>query len=401
MLGRLPALRNRLKNSLTPFVAMMAFANGTIMHHADIAITGARVADSTVGSAAIRVGASSNFRTIQALRAIAALLVVVYHAFDMWGGRIDSSAPGVGWTNGAAGVDIFFIISGFVMVVSSRRIISQPHAWWTFIQDRIVRIVPLYWLLTTAKLLIVFFFADLALRSSLDFDFVAQSYLFFPVVDGAGHFRPLLPVGWTLTYEFLFYALFALALGLRVDALRVLIPGLGLFVFVALFRTESWPAWTILFNTIVIEFIFGVMLAKVALRAWLPSTVVAVCLLTVGSALILIVPESSEKLRALTWGVPALAIVASAVSLESRLAAALPRWLLMLGDASYSIYLTHGFVLPVLGLLFVYFHWTGLPAEALMVLGSLVASSMVGTAVYTFLEKPVMGSLKRRASAHM
>ena len=50
---------------------------------------------------------------------------------------------------------------------------------------------------------------------------------------------------------------------MRVDVLRVLVPGLGLFVIVALFRREGWPAWTILFNTIVVEFIFGVVLAKI------------------------------------------------------------------------------------------------------------------------------------------
>ena len=105
------------------------------------------------------------------------------------------------------------------MGVSSRRIASLPRAWWTSIQHRIVRIVPLYWFLTTAKLILVFLFADLALRSSLDFDYVAGSYLFFPVVDGAGHFRPLLPVGWTLTYEFLFYFLFATGLPAQVLAI--------------------------------------------------------------------------------------------------------------------------------------------------------------------------------------
>ena len=196
--------------------------------------------------------AASSFLTVQALRAIAALLVVVYHVFDMWALRMDPSAPGTGWVNGAAGVDIFFVISGFVMVVSSRRLATQPRAWRTFIQHRIVRIVPLYWLLTTAKLLLVFFLADLALRSNLEFDYVARSYLFLPVVDGAGHFRPLLPVGWTLTYEFVFYLLFALALALRVDVLRVLVPGLGLFVVPALFRREagrlgpscSTPSWS-------------------------------------------------------------------------------------------------------------------------------------------------------------
>ena len=257
--------------------------------------------------------------------------------------------------------------------------------------------MPLYWLLTTAKLVLVFFLADLALRSSLDFDYVARSYLFFPVVDSAGHFRPLLPVGWTLTYEFLFYLLFALALALRVDVLRVLVPGLGLFVVVALLRAGSWPAWTILFNTIVIEFIFGVVLAKLTLRGWFLPAAVAACLVVAGFAFILVVPESSESLRVLTWGVPALGIVAGAVFLERHIGSALPRWLLALGDASYSIYLTHGFIVPLLGLAFVYFHWTSLSAETFVVLGCLVASSIVGWVVYMVVEKPILLSLKRRS----
>ena len=148
----------------------------------------------------------------------------------------------------------------------------------------------------------------------------------------------MLPVGWTLTYEFLFYLLFTLALALRVDVLRVLVPGLGLFVIVALFRREGWPAWTILFNTIVVEFIFGVVLAKLLLRGWVLPNAAAACLVVAGFALILAVPETSESLRVLTWGVPALAIVAGAVCLERRVATMLPRWLLVLGDASYSIY---------------------------------------------------------------
>jgi exopolysaccharide production protein ExoZ len=158
------------------------------MHHADIAIAGGVLAGSTAGPADTRAVASSNFFTIQALRAVAALLVVVYHAFDMWGARISTAAPGTAWANGAAGVDIFFVVSGFVMVVSSRRLAFQPRACSTFIQHRIVRIVPLYWLLTTVKLVLVFFFADLALRSNLDLAYVARSYLFFPLVDAAGHF---------------------------------------------------------------------------------------------------------------------------------------------------------------------------------------------------------------------
>jgi peptidoglycan/LPS O-acetylase OafA/YrhL len=351
------------------------------------------------GPAKAPVIASKNYLTVQALRAVAALLVVVYHALDMWGLRIDSAAPGLWWTNGAAGVDIFFVISGFVMVVSSCRMTSQPHAWRTFIRHRVVRIVPLYWLLTTAKLALVFLFADLALRSGIDLDYIARSYLFFPVVDSASHFRPLLPVGWTLTYEFLFYLMFTLALALHVDVLRVLVPGLGLFAIVALFKTQSWPAWTILFNTIVVEFIFGVVLAKLILRGWQLPAPIAAALVVAGFALILTVPEGSESLRTLTWGLPALAIVAGAVSLERHVAGAIPRWLLALGDASYSIYLTHGFIVPVIGLVFIAFHWTGVLAEALAIVACLAAGSIVGWLVYLVVERPMMHSLKRRAIA--
>jgi len=347
----------------------------------------------------VHAAASSSFLTVQALRAIAALLVVVYHAFDMWALRMDPSAPGIKWVNGAAGVDIFFVISGFVMVVASRRLAPQPRAWRTFMQHRIVRILPLYWLLTTAKLILVFFLADLALRSSLDLDYVVGSYLFLPVVDGAGHFRPLLPVGWTLTYEFVFYLLFALALALRVDVVRVLVPGLGLFVVVAVFRREGWPPWTILFDTIVVEFIFGVVLARLVLSGWRLPEAVAAIFVVAGFALILVVPEGPQNLRTLTWGLPALAIVAGAVSLEKRAATMLPRRLLALGDASYSIYLTHGFVVPVIGLVFAYLRWTSLAAEAVAVLACLFTGLIVGTLAYTAVERPIKLLLRPRATA--
>jgi peptidoglycan/LPS O-acetylase OafA/YrhL len=118
----------------------------------------------------------------------------------------------VNWENGAAGVDIFFIISGFVMVISSRRFVDRAGTWLIFLRHRAVRIVPLYWLLTTVKIIAVAILGGVVLRTGLGFNFVTGSYLFLPVTDSAGHFRPVLPVGWTLTYEFLFYLLFAAAL---------------------------------------------------------------------------------------------------------------------------------------------------------------------------------------------
>ena len=338
---------------------------------------------------------TANFLTIQALRAVAALLVVLLHAFETWGERVDPAAPGVNWENGAAGVDIFFIISGFVMVISSRRLVDQAGGWLIFLRHRVARIVPLYWLLTTAKILAVVVFGGFVLRTGLDFNFVAGSYLFLPVTDSAGHFRPVLPVGWTLTYEFLFYLLFAAALAMRIDVLRVIIPGLGLIAIAALARTEAWPAWTILFDTIVMEFVFGVMLAKWTLRGFrLPPAIAGVFILF-GFGLILIVPMISENARVLTWGIPAFVIVAGAVSLEPFVAPALPRWLLTLGDASYSIYLSHGFLLPALGILVSRIVSPSLWTEGPTIILWLIVSSIAGWIVFILIESPMLHALRR------
>ena len=336
-----------------------------------------------------------SFHTIQALRAVAALLVVLYHAFELWGLRVDPAAPGVKWTNGASGVDIFFAISGFVMVISSRRLVDRPGGWRAFFWHRVIRIVPLYWMLTTLKIVGVVLLPAIILRTSLDFYSVAASYLFLPVVDTAGHFRPVLPVGWTLTYEFLFYLLFAAALALRTDVLRIIVPGLGLIAGVALFRSETWPDWTVLFNTIVLEFIFGVVLAQWTLRGFRLPPAIAAAFVVGGFVAILVMPMGSENLRVLTWGLPAFAIVAGAVSLEPLVSPSLPRWMLALGDASYSIYLGHGFVLPTPMLLMGKFASPGLWAEGSTIMLCLATSSIAGWVLFVLVENPMLRFLRR------
>jgi peptidoglycan/LPS O-acetylase OafA/YrhL len=211
----------------------------------------------------------------------------------------------------------------------------------------------------------------------------------------------VLPVGWTLTYEFLFYLLFATALAIRVDVLAVAIPGLGLIAVAALERTETWPAWTILFDTIVLEFVFGVALARWTLRGSRLPPAIAAAFVLVGFAVILIVPLESENLRFLTWGIPAFAIVLGAVSLEPLVARKLPRWMLTLGDASYSIYLSHGFVLPALMLVIGSVVSPGLWTEMLTIILCLLLSSIAGWAVFLWIENPMLRILRPQARSNI
>lgn len=338
----------------------------------------------------------STYLTVQALRAIAALMVVVFHALEVWGERINPGAPGVDWENGAAGVDIFFVISGFVMIVAARRLVRDPLGWVKFLRHRIERIVPLYWLLTTAKLAAVMILPALAVRTSMDPGFIAGSYLFMPVIDHAGNFRPLIPMGWTLTYEFLFYLMFALALALRTEIFRVIVPGLGVIAALALFRQASWPAWTILFGTIVLEFIFGVILAKLTLARYRLSPRAAVAMFAAGVVAIMAAPMISDNLRVLMWGIPAFAIVAGTVSLEPIVARKLPGWLLHLGDASYSIYLGHGFLVPAFVLIVGKTLPGGVAAEVLAAALCLFGSAAIGWLLHRWIEQPLLRLSKPR-----
>jgi peptidoglycan/LPS O-acetylase OafA/YrhL len=224
---------------------------------------------------------------------------------------------------------------------------------------------------------------------------IIASYLFIPSYDGMGEIAPILPVGWTLSYEMLFYLLFALALFLRANVLKVLLPILGVLALVSPFRDDSWPAVTDLANTLELEFVAGVCLAMLVLQGRRLRDAWAWPLLCAGFAAIAVLPELGRDMRVITWGLPALAIVAAAVSLEARLAGFLPRWLLFLGDASYSIYLVHFLITSGSAAMLAQFHVAHPALQPVLVLFCLVVSSVLGGAIHILIERPITDRLKR------
>jgi exopolysaccharide production protein ExoZ len=205
----------------------------------------------------------------------------------------------------------------------------------------------------------------------------------------------------------LFYLLFALALGLRLPVLRVLVPALGLLAVLSFVRTDSWPAITTLADTLVLEFVLGVCVGIAVLRGFtmslLPASLVMAAafavLLSVGTGPVLGAAHlmAPQSLRLLIWGVPAAAIVLSAAACESRLGPLHPRWLLTLGDASYSIYLTHSFVMPVIGIAVVRLTTSMPVALALSVVLGVAVSAIGGVLAYRLVERPLVEALRSRA----
>jgi peptidoglycan/LPS O-acetylase OafA/YrhL/glycosyltransferase involved in cell wall biosynthesis len=324
--------------------------------------------------------------SLQTLRAIAALSVVVYHADLMWR---TSLVPGASlqWANGAAGVDIFFVISGVVMVLSASRLAGMPRPGRLFLWARLRRIVPLYWLCTLAKI------AGLALTGHagrLGLYYCVASLFFLPVHDAAGFFQPILPVGWTLSFEMLFYALFAVSLGAKISPCLCVPPVLLAIAWLP----RSNGAWSELSNPILLEFAYGMAIAVVWQRWRLNATWAGLPLLLAGSAFLLFLPRDFLASRCLSWGLPAAAMVAGIMLLDAILAPRLPRLLCAFGDASYAIYLTHGFVLAALPFIL---HGTRLGSSAVATLFcAALASAAFGWLTHRFVERWLSGKLPAR-----
>lgn len=274
---------------------------------------------------------------LQYLRGIAAVGVVVFHAFSR-------TAPDLGFDVGAAGVDAFFVLSGFLMWA----ITCDNAGPGPFLRNRIRRIVPAYWVATSV--IVLGGFAGIFPNLKLSVGHTAASYLFTPHVSpSSGETVPVLWAGWTLEYELFFYACFAAILFLpRRAQLFALTTGfLGLVVLGIVLHPEATAA-RFYTATIILEFLAGAWFGFLWTRGFQASPRTSLMLIA-GSIIWFAMTDLADVHvdRTLMWGLPALALLVGTLGLDQ--AGRLPRWrfLAFLGDASYSIYLWHGVAIAV------------------------------------------------------
>ena len=335
-------------------------------------------------------------RLVQILRAVAALMVVAHHATIMLAER--NHLPVGTWLNGASGVDLFFVISGLVMTISSAPLRSTPHPARTFLARRIERVVPLYWLVTTIKVAVLLLVPVLGLNAMGSWTHVVASYLFIPSYNPHLAMEPVVVVGWTLNYEMAFYGLFALALAWRARPLWIIAPPL---VGLALWRVLHGPSGPVALeffeSTLPLEFLLGVLLGLALPHVRRLASLPSLGAVLFGLAVLLFWREPNFSVwRGLQWGLPALAVVAGAVGMEGSWGPRSPRWMLELGDASYSIYLVHTFALPAAGLLLS--RWLHLSRGQVFVslAISMLLSVAAGELTYRLLERPLTSWFKGR-----
>ena len=310
---------------------------------------------------------SGKLVSLQYIRAIGAILVVLSHT---------------GWTGlviGQSGVDLFFVVSGFVMMLVSGRERSPIR----FVLSRWARIVPLYWAVTLL----------IACIASVPTPKLVASLLFWP----ASPF-PVVIQGWSLDLEMAYYAFLAVSL-LGPRRWRVQILAAEMFILCVVLpallpHSEPVHLWS---NPLAFEFLTGAALYGAWVRGAVPTGGRAWLVVIAGAAALVathFLGDAPEGwVRVVAWGMPALAIVMGSLGIER--GGQLPRVALLerLGEASYSIYLTHlialGFVAGLLGQL-----WT--PVAAAVVISFTCA---VGWAVYRYAERPLDRLFKRMLRA--
>lgn len=315
---------------------------------------------------------------IQLLRGVAALMVVVYHLFPQMS-RMGWQGPEVRTLS--AGVDLFFVISGFIMWHTTAQ--KPGRTMLEFYRDRLLRIVPLYWLLSAA-ILAVLLVAPSALQTvRYDLWHVVASFLFLSAVNPAdGSLTPLLIPGWTLNYEMFFYLIFgaALALTQRPGARAAII--LGALAGLAALRLVAPPGGLAAFYTdaIMLEFGYGILIAMTF--RLVPSPIFGAASLVFGALLLAANPISdAATVRAVAYGLPCAFIVLGALLLPDLNLRALT----LVGDASYSLYLSHFLTMSAAGQL-----WRRLDAPvALFPLFGIGLCVALGLAVYWLVERPL------------
>ena len=322
---------------------------------------------------------------IQALRLLAALLVVVTHATFYAMERL--GVGGEVWHNGARGVDIFFIISGVVMVISSRRLLEDEAGWKIFVTKRLQRIVPLYWVATTFKVVTVLLISSLVLHADMDWWNIFKSYLFIPSKNVDGDITPFLGVGWTLVFEMFFYAVFAAALFFRKNIYAFTGAVLLAFSLISWLRGETFSTWLYLMDSIILEFYMGMIIGYFALkRRFWPAAFALVSGLLALAFLLLSADIDNAPLPRFIWsGIPAAVVVWSVMSLEKYLHGRIPRGVMFFGAASYALYLFHPLIAPFAP---VVLSKLSLRSFSLSVLCSLAVSMVAAAVIHRWIELP-------------
>lgn len=336
---------------------------------------------------------------LQVYRGIAALLVVMFHLNKMSAERLNQVAFFNLFQAGWSGVDYFFVLSGFIMVYVHRSAIGKKDHLKSFLVKRCVRIYPIYWIITLTVVCFFLVIPGFANTKDLDLGHLIVSLLLIPQND-----KPILDVGWTLIYEIYFYVLFSIAIWLKPKHSA---PLLSAWLFVTILHLckfvkfpDSFFLLNLVFGNMNLEFVLGCLAAYIVIKynnkigkyRWILFGIANLGYVILG---MLVAWRNIEFERITTFGVLAALLIIAASSIDLKDSPKIPYLLIFLGDASYSIFLTHGPLISattkILQKANLGKYFDGFFSPALLALFAVV----FGCIFYSFIEKPLTIYLRK------
>lgn len=311
---------------------------------------------------------------LQYLRAFAALAVVYSHSVI----QVEGYEKYLGHA-GSFGVDIFFVISGFIMIY-----IAKPtNTFSKFIVNRARRVIPLYWFFTLLMGAILLLLPSVFKATEFDTTALLLSLAFIPhwSMVNTTEAWPIVAPGWSLNFEMYFYFVFALSLFFaeryRIAFITIVIS--AVFIGAQFFNDGQSAIAHFFSESMVFEFVLGMLLALAWKRGFrLPSSISWILLILATIMLFLQLPV----LRILEFGVPSLFIVMACLFIKIK------EWRfgILLGDASYALYLSHIFTLGVLRKVLPPLLEEGPMAAYLFVLISLIVCTVASLFIHKYVD---------------
>ncbi|MEM1252516.1 MAG: acyltransferase [Cyanobacteria bacterium P01_H01_bin.21] len=349
---------------------------------------------------------SQKLELLEAFRGIAALLIVVFHATDLFNLKFNQRFLLSVFEFGDAGVDFFFVLSGFFLALSGASYIGNSGKAKDFLFKRCLRIYPVYWLISLCIIPIYFLVPSFGKGYETDIGVILKSLLLIPQAH-----PPILSVAWFLSHLVFFYLAFLLIILSPKIGYKLVLAGLWLSVLYSLIDILSGFQ---LRNNIhfFIDFIFSYYTLEFAAGCWVGHLfkkrqltvsrsrllLVIGCLSFVGFGLldVYVFHTSSETssiahyYEFITYGLSSVLIVAGAAFLEKRRRLSVNKGLLTLGAASFSIYLTHYPILSVFTKAMEVVGITGLGLRTLVMVSMCVVTVLIGCVLHLSLEKKLI-----------
>lgn len=342
--------------------------------------------------------------SLQILRTIAAGFVIIDHAIGMLISKniLTNKVDNLRWNIGGLGVCIFFIISGYIMMETTKGKRGSANQIIDFLRNRMVRIVPMYWIATTTSLILVTLH-----KQVYNIDEIIKSYLFIPYANRDGIFAPLLPVGWTLNFEVFFYFVFSITLLFknRRSSWIIYILFLGLCYHGYMTSShygESLPSspFEFLVQPIILLFAVGMMLSEFKdpfkkLLEFINAGYIIYSLF-IGQLLlcaIFCIPSAKPFSMQIVWWIPSILLVFHAIVNPIPINSRFQHLLCHLGDASYSTYLFHVFAIAITAKILI---CGNLVSSLIFLPASFVTSNLMGLLVDRTVAIPLTSYIKKK-----